>query len=161
MSNRDGERLRGWIADVCADEQCGLASFATGLLSGGCGHLPQPLQPSPAARCAPAVAGLLSAVTVGTFVRFTVPGIRRRTPLALSFILIGLFLWVAENLATYVGAWRYPYELHGRQAVAVNKFGSWSSRSGSPRPIRDRRPGNECALPCFSPRSGLCSQRAR
>ncbi|MGW2025296.1 hypothetical protein [Streptomyces decoyicus] len=81
MSNREGERLRGWIADVRADEQCGLASLATGLLSGGCGHLPQPLQPSPAARCAPAVAGLLSAVTAGTFVRFTVPGIRRRTPL--------------------------------------------------------------------------------
>ncbi|WP_432145975.1 hypothetical protein [Streptomyces sp. bgisy084] len=44
MSNREGERLHGWIADVCADEQCGLASFATGLLSGGCGHLPQPLR---------------------------------------------------------------------------------------------------------------------
>ena len=28
--------------------------------------------------------------------------------LALSFARIGLFLWVAENLATYLGAWAYP-----------------------------------------------------
>ncbi|WP_338017475.1 ISL3 family transposase [Streptomyces adustus] len=33
MTNRDGGRLRGWIADVCADEQCGLASFAAGLVT--------------------------------------------------------------------------------------------------------------------------------
>ncbi|MFE7541002.1 DUF817 family protein [Streptomyces platensis] len=92
--------------------------------------------------------------------RFTVPGIRRRTPLALSFILIGLFLWVAENLATYVGAWHYPYELRGRQPVAVDEFGSWPSRSGSPWPVRNRRLGNACALPCFSPRSGWRSQWA-
>lgn len=72
------------------------------------------------------LAVLLTAVTAGTFVRFTVHGIRRRMPLALAFVLIGFFLWVAENLATYVGAWRYPYQLHGWQPVAVDKFGSWS-----------------------------------
>ncbi|MFI1497129.1 DUF817 family protein [Streptomyces platensis] len=127
MSNREDERLRGWIAGVCADEQCGLASFATGLLSGGCGHLPQPLQPSPAARCAPAVGGTAVGRHRGHSVRVTVPGIRRRTPPALSFILIGLFRRVAENLATYVGAWHYPYQLHGRQPVAVDGFGSWPS----------------------------------
>ncbi|MFJ3880840.1 hypothetical protein ACIPW5_25745 [Streptomyces sp. NPDC090077] len=33
MTNREGDRLRGWIADVCADQQCGLASFAAGLIS--------------------------------------------------------------------------------------------------------------------------------
>ncbi|MFD7639529.1 ISL3 family transposase [Kitasatospora sp. NPDC059795] len=33
MTNREGERLRGWIADVCADQQCGLVSFATGLIT--------------------------------------------------------------------------------------------------------------------------------
>ncbi|WP_307659262.1 ISL3 family transposase [Streptomyces sp. V1I1] len=32
MSNREGDRLRGWIANVCADEQCGLTSFAAGLI---------------------------------------------------------------------------------------------------------------------------------
>ncbi|MER5635416.1 ISL3 family transposase [Kitasatospora sp. NPDC002227] len=33
MTNREGDRLRGWIADVCADKQCGLASFAAGLIT--------------------------------------------------------------------------------------------------------------------------------
>ncbi|MGW2254772.1 ISL3 family transposase [Kitasatospora sp. NPDC001660] len=32
MTNREGGRLRHWIADVCADEQAGLAGFAAGLL---------------------------------------------------------------------------------------------------------------------------------
>ncbi|RSS81157.1 transposase [Streptomyces sp. WAC06614] len=32
MTNHDGERLRHWIADVCADKQSSLAGFAAGLL---------------------------------------------------------------------------------------------------------------------------------
>ncbi|MFB7445710.1 ISL3 family transposase [Streptomyces mirabilis] len=32
MTNREGDRLPHWIADVCADDQCGLAGFAAGLL---------------------------------------------------------------------------------------------------------------------------------
>lgn len=32
VTNREGDQLRHWIADVCADEQCGLSSFAAGLL---------------------------------------------------------------------------------------------------------------------------------
>ncbi|MEU6805674.1 DUF817 domain-containing protein [Streptomyces neyagawaensis] len=72
------------------------------------------------------LAGLLLAVTAGTSVRYTVRGVRRRMPLAFSFVLIGFFLWVAENLATYVGAWRYPYQLDGWQPVAVDKFAAWA-----------------------------------
>jgi uncharacterized membrane protein YoaT (DUF817 family) len=72
------------------------------------------------------LAGLLLTVTAGTVVRFRVRGTRRSMPLALSFVLIGFFLWVAENLATYVGAWRYPHQLHGWQPVGVEKIGAWS-----------------------------------
>lgn len=72
------------------------------------------------------LAVLLLAVTAGTSVRYTVRGVRRRMPLALSFTLIGFFLWLAENLATYLGAWRYPYQLHGWQPVGVAKFGAWA-----------------------------------
>ncbi|MFE7901472.1 DUF817 domain-containing protein [Streptomyces sp. NPDC057424] len=72
------------------------------------------------------LAGLLVAVTLGASVRFTVRGVRRRMPLALSFVLIGFFLWVAENLATLVGAWRYPYQEHGWEPVGVEKFGAWA-----------------------------------
>ncbi|MFH9008679.1 DUF817 domain-containing protein [Streptomyces afghaniensis] len=72
------------------------------------------------------LAGLLLAVTAGTSVCFTVRGVGRRMPLALSFVLIGFFLWVAENLATFVGAWRYPYQEHGWEPVGVEKFGAWA-----------------------------------
>ncbi|EFL36941.1 conserved hypothetical protein [Streptomyces viridochromogenes DSM 40736] len=72
------------------------------------------------------LAGLLVAVTLGTSVCFTVRGVRRRMPLALSFVLIGFFLWVAENLATFAGAWRYPYQQHGWEPVGVDKFGAWA-----------------------------------
>lgn len=72
------------------------------------------------------LAGALVAVTLGTSVRFTVRGVRRGMPLAVSFVLIGFFLWVAENLATLVGAWRYPYQEHGWEPVGVDKFGAWA-----------------------------------
>ncbi|MDH6137996.1 hypothetical protein P3T37_007439 [Kitasatospora sp. MAA4] len=32
MTSREGDRLRHWVADACADEQCGLAGFAAGLI---------------------------------------------------------------------------------------------------------------------------------
>jgi uncharacterized membrane protein YoaT (DUF817 family) len=70
-------------------------------------------------------AGLLIA-TYGTWVRFTV-GLRRyRMPLALAFTLIGTALWVAENIATFLGAWKYPDQLAAWRMVHVGKLGSWS-----------------------------------
>ncbi|WP_412542293.1 DUF817 domain-containing protein [Longispora sp. K20-0274] len=49
-----------------------------------------------------------------------------RMPLAVSFGLIGFFLWLAENIATFLGAWRYPYQTDGWRPVHLAKFGSWS-----------------------------------
>ncbi|MGW1904905.1 DUF817 domain-containing protein [Streptomyces cinnamoneus] len=72
------------------------------------------------------LAALLVAVTTGTWVHYTVGSRRYRMPLALSFALIGFFLWLAENIATYAGAWRYPSQLHGWQPVSVEKFGAWA-----------------------------------
>lgn len=46
--------------------------------------------------------------------------------IGLAFALIGFFLWLGENIATYVGAWRYPYQLHGWQPVGLDKFGAWA-----------------------------------
>lgn len=62
----------------------------------------------------------------GSKVRFTVGGDRYRMPTALAFILIGFFLWVAENAATFLNAWRYPDQEAGWQMVHVGKFGSWA-----------------------------------
>lgn len=72
------------------------------------------------------LAALILVTTAGTWVRFRV-GVRdHRMPLALSFVLIGFFLWVAENAATYVGAWSYPDQLDGWQPVSLAKFGAWA-----------------------------------
>ncbi|GGJ66601.1 DUF817 domain-containing protein [Streptomyces brasiliensis] len=69
---------------------------------------------------------LLLAVTAGSQVHFTIDEHRHRMPLALSFTLIGFFLWLAENLATYLGAWRYPDQLDDWQPVPLAKWASWA-----------------------------------
>ena len=47
-------------------------------------------------------------------------------PLAQSFVLIGAFLWLAENAATLMGAWRYPDQESVWTLVHPGKLGSWS-----------------------------------
>ncbi|WBU38861.1 DUF817 domain-containing protein [Homoserinibacter sp. YIM 151385] len=42
-----------------------------------------------------------------------------------SFLGVALFIWLAENLATWGGAWAYPDQLAGWQPVGVAKLGSW------------------------------------
>ncbi len=58
-------------------------------------------------------------------VYFTVIKKPRHMPLALAFILIAFFIWIAENISTYLGAWRYPYQLTTWQAVTLHKVTSW------------------------------------
>ena len=60
-----------------------------------------------------------------TQVLFTVWKARRRMPLVLSFLLIGFFIWVAENIATYFGAWVYPDQAARWTAVSAQKISSW------------------------------------
>lgn len=72
------------------------------------------------------LAGVLLVVTRDTWVHFTVGRDRYRIPLALSFGLIGFFLWLAENLATVFQAWQYPDQQLGWSMVHVGKLGSWA-----------------------------------
>lgn len=46
-------------------------------------------------------------------------------PLVLSFFLIGLFVWIAENIATFFGAWKYPNQHDQWQLVGLGKISSW------------------------------------
>lgn len=62
----------------------------------------------------------------GCRVAFTV-GTRRYTlALSVSFVLIGFFLWVAENAGTLLGAWRYPSQEEIWAMVHAGKWGSWA-----------------------------------
>jgi uncharacterized membrane protein YoaT (DUF817 family) len=73
----------------------------------------------------PLALGLLVA-TWRTWVHFTVGRHRYAMPLALSFVLIGFFLWVAENAATLLRAWQYPSQESVWTLVHAAKLGSWS-----------------------------------
>jgi uncharacterized membrane protein YoaT (DUF817 family) len=48
-----------------------------------------------------------------------------RIPTILSFLLIGFFIWLAENAATLLGAWKYTYQHNGWTMVNYQKISSW------------------------------------
>lgn len=50
----------------------------------------------------------------------------RRMPLAFSLVLIGFFIWLAENIGTFFGLWAYPHQLGAWAAVHVTKWSAWS-----------------------------------
>ena len=60
-----------------------------------------------------------------TKVHFTVVVKKRFMPLNLSFILIAFFIWIAENISTYLGAWKYPNQVHAWTVVSSQKITSW------------------------------------
>ena len=43
-----------------------------------------------------------------------------------EFFLVGFFIWVAENISTYFGAWVYPEQRAGWQIVSFGKISSWT-----------------------------------
>lgn len=72
---------------------------------------------------------ILFAATVLIFGRgwfwFTTDRRRRRMPLLLGYVLVALFIWFAENLATFGRAWTYPSQEAGWTMVGIEKLGSW------------------------------------
>jgi uncharacterized membrane protein YoaT (DUF817 family) len=48
-----------------------------------------------------------------------------RMPLLLGFVLVALFIWLAENIGTFSHAWIYPNQRDGWHAVPLAKLGSW------------------------------------
>ena len=60
-----------------------------------------------------------------TPVRFTVWRQQRQMPLLLGWFLVALFIWLAENIATFARAWTYPHQADGWQLVPLTKLGAW------------------------------------
>jgi uncharacterized membrane protein YoaT (DUF817 family) len=60
-----------------------------------------------------------------TVVQYHVAGRAYAMPLVLGFGLIGLFIWGAENIATFFGAWQYPNQKDGWHLVHSSKITSW------------------------------------
>lgn len=61
-----------------------------------------------------------------TWVAFTPVSKQRAIPLVLAFLLIGIFVWFAENIATFLGAWQYPHQQDGWHMVSLHKLSSWA-----------------------------------
>lgn len=50
---------------------------------------------------------------------------RPRMALLVAFTLVALFIWIAENVATWSRAWSYPNQMDGWQLVSIEKLVSW------------------------------------
>lgn len=72
------------------------------------------------------LAGLIVITFSKTYVQFTPHKMQLTMPLTVSFVLIAFFIWIAENISTFLGAWKYPDQLVSWTAVSVHKIGSWS-----------------------------------
>ncbi|MEO5927063.1 MAG: DUF817 domain-containing protein [Patescibacteria group bacterium] len=68
---------------------------------------------------------LVFVVYWGVWVEFVVIEKVRRIPLSVSFGLIAFFIWIAENISTYLGAWKYPDQLTTWNMVGLGKITSW------------------------------------
>jgi uncharacterized membrane protein YoaT (DUF817 family) len=49
----------------------------------------------------------------------------RPMPLILGLFLVAIFIWFAENIATFARAWTYPSQDAGWHMVSLAKLGSW------------------------------------
>ncbi len=49
----------------------------------------------------------------------------RRMPVILGFVLVALFIWIAENFGTFASAWVYPSQKDGWRLVPMSKMVSW------------------------------------
>lgn len=77
----------------------------------------------------PDVRWFLSAAVLALFwktrVHFTAVRVERKMPVVLSFLLIGFFIWIAENIGTFFGAWVYPNQAKKWAIVGPAKISSW------------------------------------
>ena len=46
-------------------------------------------------------------------------------PLLFGWLLVALFIWFAENIATYTNIWIYPNQSSGWEIVLIAKLSSW------------------------------------
>ena len=71
----------------------------------------------------------LFAATVAIFwrtrVHFRNWRVHRWMPLLVGFALVALFIWFAENIATFANAWNYPGQEQEWRMVSLAKYGSW------------------------------------
>jgi uncharacterized membrane protein YoaT (DUF817 family) len=69
--------------------------------------------------------GLFFVIFRNTKVIFFVGSKPNKLSLTVTMALCGLLIWGAENLATYLGAWKYAYQHAGWKMVSLQKVNAW------------------------------------
>ena len=69
--------------------------------------------------------GLTAILFWRTKVYFKIIKTHRNMPLLLGWFLVSLFIWLAENIATYANIWIYPNQTDVWKMVAPEKLTSW------------------------------------
>jgi uncharacterized membrane protein YoaT (DUF817 family) len=59
------------------------------------------------------------------WIYFRVDKVYRRMPLLLGFGLVALFIWIAENIATFTRVWIYPSQNAAWHLVPFTKLVAW------------------------------------
>lgn len=59
------------------------------------------------------------------WIHFKVDKVYRRMPLLLGFTLVALFIWIAENIATFTRVWIYPSQNGAWHLVPLTKLVAW------------------------------------
>lgn len=60
-----------------------------------------------------------------TYVTYAVNQHRYKMNIIVAFLLTGSFIWIAENIATFFGAWQYPDQSKEWNLVHPGKITSW------------------------------------
>ncbi len=68
---------------------------------------------------------LIAVLYFRTWVCFTPHKTEFKMPLLLGFGLTAFFVWIAENIGTFTGAWKYPNQIHEWNVVSFQKITSW------------------------------------
>jgi len=72
---------------------------------------------------------ILLIITISLFwntrIYFKVTHTHRNMTLLTGWLLVALFIWIAENIATYVNIWIYPNQAEAWSMVPLAKLSSW------------------------------------
>lgn len=72
-----------------------------------------------------ALFAVIAVLFLRTRIYFTVWRSPRWMPLLVGWLLVALFIWFAEYIATFANAWTYPDQKDGWQMVSPSKLGAW------------------------------------
>lgn len=69
--------------------------------------------------------GVTLVMFYNTHIHFKILKTHRHMPILLGWLLVALFIWFAENIATFTNIWIYPNQTAVWQMVPLSKLNAW------------------------------------